>query len=481
VTNRYLRLLTRAAAAAAFVLIVQLVAFAPAQAAGSFSVYFVAVGSSDYGQPRDADTHGLNHIYGANKSAKAISARLLAGGAKYGVLLTSSEGHLISRGDVAHAISLVAAKVTADRPRNPLLLFYFAGHGVSEGVGWNLFLVPGTFLYTGDLADHDIESIAGSTLPAAKLVDQLNQTGVRYLAVLDTCYEGKAAKFESSVLSGAAVTSLKNVAGILRFMNQFHQASPVLFSTTPGTVVETTDDPVDGGPVPVAPLARRMMILLDKIAVKKGLLTLNEFVQDMASKDLDSKTTPAISNASPTDDWKETLLSYASNSGEVAELTGTAPAAEKCCASAPTASPPVQNKLSGTVEIRGSKGEFITGGTTIKFSGTLVASQDDPSSLTLSFAEKDSDWELSFGVSPGSLFRTGNFANAVRYSFAEKGQSSMAITGAGHACNEVRGSFAVEDLKRDSSGRVAVFTAGFEQYCDDNKVPLQGRVSVAAK
>ena len=153
------------------------------------------------GEPTDSSTHRLQHIYGANKSAKAIAARLLAGGAKYGVLLTSGEGHLVSAGDVTRAISLVEAKIRADKAQNPLLLFYFAGHGISEGVGWNLFMVPGTFLYTGDLAGHDMESIAASTLPAAKLVDQLGHTGVRYVAVLDTCYEGKAANidFGSSV------------------------------------------------------------------------------------------------------------------------------------------------------------------------------------------------------------------------------------------------------------------------------------------
>ena len=52
-------------------------------------------------------------------------------------------------------------------------------------------------------------------------------------------------------------------------MNEFHQSSPVLFSTPPGTVIATVDDPVDPGSDPVAPLARRMMILFDKIATKK--------------------------------------------------------------------------------------------------------------------------------------------------------------------------------------------------------------------
>jgi hypothetical protein len=47
-----------------------------------------------------------------------------------------------------------------------LFLFYFAGHGISEGVGWNLFMVPGTFLYSGDLADRDIESIAALSMIA---------------------------------------------------------------------------------------------------------------------------------------------------------------------------------------------------------------------------------------------------------------------------------------------------------------------------
>jgi hypothetical protein len=485
-TDRYLCIFRWRAFPAALALVAQFLASAPTLAAASFNVYFVAVGSSHYGQSTGSGTHGLQHIYGANKSAKAIAARLLAGGAKYGVLLTSVEGHLVSAGDVSSAISLVDARMRVDRAKNPLLVFYFAGHGISEGVGWNLFMVPGTFLYTGDLADHDIESIAASTIPAAKLVEQLDHTGVRYVAVLDTCYEGKAPSIDSPVLSGAAIASLRNVSSVLRFMNEFHQSSPVLFSTAPGRVVATVDDPVDATSDPVAPLARRVMILLDNIATKKEPLKLHEFVRQMTSKDLDSKTAPAISNASSAPDWNETLLLYTSNSGALVERMGSAPIGEKCCDSATKtgerpASANSETKFNGAVELTGAEGEFITGGATMKFSGEFTASQDDLSSLTLSFAENGRDWELSFGAPPGSTLRAGSFADAVRYSFADKGQPSIAISGAGHACNEVRGSFAVQNVKLDSSGRVTEFAARFEQYCDDNKALLRGRVSVATK
>ena len=205
----------------------------------------------------------------------------------------------------------------------------------------------------------------------------------------------------------------------------------------------------------------------------------------MTSKDLNSKTTPAISNAAPALDWSETLLSCTSNSGVLTEQTGSVPTGEKCCDSGVTiGEQPAANaetKLSGTAELIGAKGEFITGGATIKYSGAFTASQDDPSSLTLSFAENGCDWELSFVASPGAPLRTGNFANAIRYSFADEGQSSIAITGAGRACNEVRGSFDVQDEKLNASGHVVAFTARFEQYCDDNKAPLRGGVSVLAK
>lgn len=304
----------------------------PVFAAGKSSqLYFVTVGSSHYATPPDSASHGLPRIYGANKSAKSVAERLLAGGARYGILLTSSEEHLVSTKDVFNAIAQVEKKIKASGSKNPILFFYFSGHGISEGIGWSLFAVPGTFLYPGTLSGQDVEAISTSTIYAAKLVDQLEKSGVQYIAVFDTCYEGNESEFESAVLSGPAIDSLKAVANVLRFMNEFRQSNAVLFSATPGTVVRTVEDPVSHGSTPIAPLARRIMILLDRVATASNVLHVGEFIREMSSPTLDPQSGPAVTNASHADNWSSTLVAYPASPGALDQVAGSAAQGSVCC------------------------------------------------------------------------------------------------------------------------------------------------------
>jgi hypothetical protein len=302
-----------------------------ANCADRYQVYFVAIGSSWYVSPAAPNQHGFSRLRGANKSAKEIADRLQRGGARFGVVLTSNDGSFVSMPDINNALDRVLAQIRADRPSTPLIFFYFVGHGISEGVAWNHFSMPGNFTYRGDPSRLPVDVLADKTLHAATLADKLDKTHFPYLVLLDTCYEGTEARFDSPVLTGPAIESLRSVANVLRVMNEFHQDNPILFSTEPGTVVSTVPDPTDAQSDPVGPLARRVMILLDGTLNTRHDLSLGEFVTRMASTDLDQATKPAITHAERGNGWDRSLVFPSTSMGRVETLTGTARSAEVCC------------------------------------------------------------------------------------------------------------------------------------------------------
>lgn len=456
----------------------------PAAAAENWELYFVAVGISRYANPIDAETRGLDTIYGVSKNTRALAARLLAGGAKYGALLTSTENGLVTPQDIDDAVSRVAVRIRADGARKPLLFVYLASHGVSEGVGWTQFSLPGDFLYRGKLADQPVEGLARYAVPAAALADRLDKIGARYVLVLDTCYGADEANFDSPILTAAAIGSLKSVAGVLRFMNEFHQSSPVIFSAEPGTLAKTVVDPVYSYPEPMPPLAHRMMIMFDEAARADGALDLRSFIDGMTSSGLDSLTSPAITNAEPSADWKGVFLSFSNQTGAIDERSGSGTEGVVCCpiptdVGTNSDTSGVASAASAFVEFSGGSDEYISGGSLVRHDGSVRFSQDGSGTVTVSFEEHSDDWELSFSAPDGKRLARGKYESAVRYPFAESQQPSLAITGAGRACNDVLGTFTVEGVVYDNAGRITSFDAAFEQYCDGSPSPLRGKLRLS--
>src|SRR5487761_1981878 len=128
-----------------------------------FDTYFLAVGSTFYIQPHYPKERGFDKLPGANESARLV-ARILSRNGATGITLTSDRSAFISRSDFDAALATVIARVKAAKPLHPLLVVYFAGHGISEGVAWNHFSVPGNFVYGAPLKRLDAEELARHTV-----------------------------------------------------------------------------------------------------------------------------------------------------------------------------------------------------------------------------------------------------------------------------------------------------------------------------
>ena len=117
--------------------------------ANHYRVYFVSVGSGWYASSQSKDIHAFSRIEGANKSATIVAEGLVAGGAEYGIELTSDDGNFVTTGDIEKALQKVESKIATQKPANPLLVFYIASHGMSEGIAWSHFSIPGTSVTEG--------------------------------------------------------------------------------------------------------------------------------------------------------------------------------------------------------------------------------------------------------------------------------------------------------------------------------------------
>jgi Caspase domain len=274
-----------------------------------FKLYFIAVGSTIYLPPPTKDLHGFHQLDGMNTSARLVADRLQRSGGVFGVLLTSDtdRGLAVGLPDIKAALERIRSKLGQAPPKDVLLVFYFAGHGISEGIAWNHFSVPGNLVVRGAIADLSIDELALKTLHAASLADEIEKLGVRYVVLLDTCYEGTETSFESPVLTGMAIKNLTDAAAVLKFINEFHQPNPVLFSTVPGTTTTPVEDPTDPQSA-VGKLGRRLVLTIDRAAHSRRGVSLGDFVHSMTSSTLDPVTSPAVTNAEQDSAWSRSLV-----------------------------------------------------------------------------------------------------------------------------------------------------------------------------
>jgi hypothetical protein len=447
---------------------------------GALSVYFVSVGSSDYIQPDKPSETPFADIDGANKSARIVARFLSQGGARNGILLTSAPGHFVSLEDINAAVTATQTQLKGDSS-NPFFVFYIASHGISDGIAWNHFSIPGDFLYMGDVNKLDVERLSDKTLYAGSLADQLDKAKVPYLVILDTCYSGKPAIFESPVLGQRAMQGIEDTAAALKVINEFHQPSPVLFSTEPGTTVETVPDPENPSSNRVAPLARRMILVLGQASKSGRTLTLGSFLEALSAPNLDATTKPPVTFAERAPFWQEALFSFGGNPSPPAETRiGTASAPEICCENAASSALPNQN-LEGTVDFSGPAGEYVTDGGTfhIVSPGTPISMvQNGPGDIDITIGSQDNSWELGLSTPNSQRFSEQHYIQAGRYPFAAPGQAGLALTGAGRACNQIKGDFTVTEVAYDTAGKLVHIAAQFRQRCDDESLALTGTLNL---
>jgi hypothetical protein len=260
-----------------------------------FDLYYLSVGSAHYLEDFTRFEEGFAGFEmepSANRSAQLMGQLFDSFGGRGQKLLSTSTSY-ITRQKVLAAIQKMIRTAQQEKKKNPLLIFYFCGHGLSEGFGWNMFMMPGDFRYNP--ARLDAVQLAEKSLYAGDVYDALEKAKIPFMMLLDCCYEGDEEKVR--VQDFAYQESLRQVAqlskdamGIVRNMNEYHEPNPVVFSTPPGTLAEVVPHPTEGVGKSIGPLCRRTLVSLQR----KATPTLAEYVTLLRAPALDGKTGAAV-------------------------------------------------------------------------------------------------------------------------------------------------------------------------------------------
>jgi hypothetical protein len=273
--------------------------------AQEFEVFYLSIGNAHYESRKEKfvdDYAPFNPVNGARRSARYVAELLERSAKGHGNMLRSDANNLLSKEEMLAAVRDLVKTVKKSKAKNPLVVFYYCGHGVSEGIAWSQFLVPGDFtekpdsLATNPLAI-DLGELSDKLLYLGEVTDLFLEAELPYFCLIDACYEGKAEDFTAldQWLTPTSAKNFSDVAAILRFMNEYHQSNPVVFATPPGTTTKTVTDPSLLEGVKIGPLCRRML-LVEKQLETINPLTLMDVVLLLQSPEFDTLTQSATGN-----------------------------------------------------------------------------------------------------------------------------------------------------------------------------------------
>jgi hypothetical protein len=120
-------------------------------------------------------------------------------------------------------------------------------------------------------------------------------------------------------------------------------------------------------------------------------------------------------------------------------------------------------------------GDYIGQGMTASYAGGSISGT--ASSLTFS----SNGWTVDLAAPAGERLHPGTYASAERAAFRTGRAPGLDVFGQGRGCNQVWGSFAINQIGADAAGSVTMLDATFTQNCESATAPaLQGTVKYVA-
>lgn len=273
-----------------------------------FDIHILSVSSATY-QTDSANT-GFDDIPGARRSARLVAEGFSKHTGATQKLLRPETGTPLTREAFFSALKNEIKVLKKRKSKQKLFVLYFCGHGVSEGIAWNQFLVPGNVDTT--VKSSGVVEISESMIYVGDISDLLKENDLPFMLLLDCCYEGTPQDFANMDywVGEEGKQNLLDIAKILKVMNQFKESNPVVFSTPPGTVAPIVQMPGQDDPlITVGPICRRAMLAFKNLSTKHDSFTLMDWVLLTADSEFDPETPRVLSNWEP----GETAFSTFSN------------------------------------------------------------------------------------------------------------------------------------------------------------------------
>lgn len=437
-------------------------------------LFFLNVGVGKYAQvPQNFDsknTVSFTPTPNGPWSATRLSYAFQKLGAVEGIELRDNKSDfLIKKEDILQSLEDIIT--LSKSSSNPFVIYYFNGHGLGEGVGWNLFSIPGDFI--GPLPPKDLEMLSRQTVYASEIVERLEKSEVPFLILFDNCYEGNELNFTNDILTDKAANNLNDILKILRHSNQFHTRYPVLFSIEPGETVSAVADPnakfIDKS---VGPLARRILKILEKLPENEiDLSSLVKALTDQENQSisipLDTVTRPAITYVNtPLPDIsfyrKEEApkILLREGSGNTANLSNF----DSPSVVTPSSPKPREIKLL----VSGSADDFITEGATYDFTLTSDNITDfnfnPKDSLDFIFEQGKIIGIVHLQVPSNHIISPGKYQTKNTSEVEDKWRFELSMDSRG--CNQSEGVLNITTVQIENDQIIRI-EANFEQICDN--------------
>jgi hypothetical protein len=238
------------------------------------------------------------------------SAQLMEGffsnavGAK-GILLNSANHQYITRRRLFTSLAALDRQIRADHASRPFILFYYCGHGISENMAWNQFLIPGD--YTHIPGSKGFEELSRDLIFLGDITDFFEKRKYPYMALIDCCRkEGKDSALPEKRLSyffdSQNLQTFKTVVAGLKYLNEYHQTSPVVFAIRPGLQAPTVPRPaalpftVPNMADETGPICRRSLIFYqDLLKGEARAAGIADYIKALTSNDLDPLSPVSVS------------------------------------------------------------------------------------------------------------------------------------------------------------------------------------------
>lgn len=149
----------------------------------------------------------------------------------------------------------------------------------------------------------------------------------------------------------------------------------------------------------------------------------------------------------------------------------------------PAAAGTVTTKPETAFSFVSSPGDYIGGGATRSYTApdTNVRVSGTAASVSVWVDAGDEWWSAELAAPRGDQLRPGVYLNAERAAFRTGRSPGLDVGGTGRGCNEVWGSFAVNQIATDAAGAITLFDATFTQHCGSATAPpLKGTVKLNA-
>jgi len=207
----------------------------------------------------------------------------------------------LSKSDVLQGIHdfLAYVKHNSDPNKQTLVVFYYFGHGLGDGMSKSVFLVPEQFV---DDESKTIPNISDRLIDIADITRQFSEVSDHSILLIDACraYKDQAKElieaWKKTVKQGSDVGGILNA---IQFASGIYGPTPIIFASDDGMAADTVKYPAAGVSSGTGPLALRLRSVLDDLNANGGGLALDGFllafqIGQVSLPNLESQEAPKV-------------------------------------------------------------------------------------------------------------------------------------------------------------------------------------------